>query len=88
MRRPGRPRGDYAKARILMMSGRRREALREFRRLLRRHPRDVDALFQAARLTMALGNAGRARRLLARCSRLDSKARWSREIVSELKKLE
>ncbi len=88
MKRRGRDCGDYARARILMMSGRRREALREFRRFLRRHPSDVDALFHSARLKMALGSEGTARRLLARCARLDSRGRWSREIVSELKKLE
>lgn len=70
------------------MSGRHREALREFRRVLRQNPKDVDALFQLARLRLQMGKAVSARRLFGRCARMDTKGKWSREIVSHLKKLD
>ncbi len=78
----------YERGRILLMSGRHKEALREFRRLLRENPRDVDALFQVARLRLKMGKTIRARRLFGKCVRLDSKGKWTREIVSQLKTLD
>jgi len=70
------------------MGGREKEAAREFKRVLRQNPKDVDALFQLARLRLAVGKAGSARRLLARCARLDRGAKWSREIVRFLRRLD
>jgi tetratricopeptide (TPR) repeat protein len=81
-------RADYAKARILIMGGRRKEALRELRRVLRRNPRDVDALFQLARVRVEMGNAARARKLLGKCARLDKRGKWTREIVAQLRRLD
>ncbi|MDP2896576.1 MAG: tetratricopeptide repeat protein [bacterium] len=78
---------DYARARILLMCGRHREALREFRRILRRNPRDLDALYQVARLRTEMGKEVKARKLLGRCARIDVRGKWSREIVSQLKRL-
>lgn len=88
MRRKGSGSEDYSRARILLMCGRHRESLKEFRRILRENPADLDALYQIARLRMEMGKDVRARRLLARCARLDAKGKWSREIVSKLKRLE
>lgn len=79
---------DYGKARILAMKGHRKEALREFRRVLRRNPKDVDALFHVARLRLRMGNVVRARKLFGMCARLDARGKWTREIVSYLKKLD
>ena len=79
---------DYGTARILLMKGSRKEALREFRRVLRRNPKDVDALFHMARLRLRMGHGVRARKLFGMCARLDASGRWTREIVSYLKKLD
>jgi len=70
------------------MSGRQREALRELKRVLRRNPKDVDALFQLARLRLQMGKAGSARRLFGRCARMDTGGKWSREIVWHLRRLD
>ncbi len=78
--------GDYARARVLLMTGRYREALKELRHVLRENPRDVDALFQMARVRLEMGNLVRARKLFGKCTRLDSRGKWSREIVSRLKR--
>jgi len=80
--------GDYAKARILLMSGRYREALSELRQVLRQNPRDVDALFQMARLRLEMGNGPKAGRLFGKCARLDARGKWSIEIVSQLKRVD
>jgi cytochrome c-type biogenesis protein CcmH/NrfG len=71
----------------LLMSGRRQEAVRELRRVLRRNSGDIDALFQMARLSLEMGHMGRARRLFGKCARLDARGKWTREIVRHLKSL-
>ena len=80
--------GDYATARILLMRGRYKEALKELRLILRRNPKDVDALYQLARLRLEMGNASRSRKAFGRCARLDSRGKWTKEIVTHLKKLD
>ena len=70
------------------MCGRYRESLREFRRILKENPADLDAIYQMARLRMEMGKEVRARKLLARCARMDARGKWSREIVSKLKRLD
>jgi tetratricopeptide (TPR) repeat protein len=69
------------------MRGRYREALKQFRRILRDNPRDLDALYKVARLRLEMGKQIRARKLFARCARMDVRGKWSREIVSKLKRL-
>lgn len=88
MRQKGSGSQDYARARILLMCGRYRESLREFRRILKENPADLDAIYQMARLRMEMGKEVRARKLLARCARMDARGKWSREIVSKLKRLD
>jgi tetratricopeptide (TPR) repeat protein len=78
--------GDYGKARVLLMSGRYEDALGELKRVLRGNPRDVDALYQMARLRLEMGKEMRARKLFGKCARLDARGKWSREIVSQLKR--
>jgi Flp pilus assembly protein TadD len=80
--------GDYGKARLLLMRGRRGEALREMRRVLRENPRDIDALFQLGRMRLAMGDRGKARKLFGRCAGLDRTGKWTREIVIQLRKLD
>ena len=88
MREKGSGSADYAKARILLMCGRHRESLKEFTRILRQNPGDLDAMYQVARLRLEMGKGMRARKLLARCARMDARGKWSRQIVSRLKQLE
>ncbi len=80
--------GSYRRARILIMSGRYKEARNELKKVLRRNPRDVDALYQMARLRMEMGNGLKARKVFGRCARLDARGKWSREIVGHLKRAE
>lgn len=88
MGREGSKTGDYGRARVLIMRGRQREALKELKRVLRRDPRDADALFQLGRLKLEMGKADGARRFFGRCARADRNGKWSREIISQLGRLE
>ncbi len=80
--------GEYATARMLLMGGRHREAMRELRRVLRRNPKDADALYQLARVKLEMGRTAGARKLFGKCARLDKQGKWSREIVLHLRALE
>ena len=88
MPREGSKTGDYGRARVLIMRGRQREALKELKRILRRNPQDADALFQLGRLKLEMGKAEGARRFFGRCARVDRNGKWSREIISHLRRLE